>query len=180
MGSFSILHWVVALAFVCVTAFLIGQVLRTKPTHPSELKGIGGWLAWLAISQVLGLVRLAGSFALSLGDYGFLSTAYPLRVHIAAYAEIAMGAGYVILVVATTIALFKKKKYFPQLFLCQWITLPAFVIVNTAIVTFALGIPSSEIITPNEIASTVAAFGVGGLWVRYTQVSQRVANTMVN
>ncbi|UDF29629.1 UNVERIFIED_ORG: DUF2569 family protein [Roseateles sp. XES5] len=180
MGSFSIWHWVAALAFLGTIAFLIGQVLRKKPTHPSELKGIGGWLAWLAIGQVLGLFQLVLSFALSLGDYGFLSTAYPLRVHIAAYAEIAMGAGYVILVIATTIALFRKKKYFPQLFLCQWITLPALAIVSTAIVTFALGIPSSEVITPKEITSTLVAFGVGGLWVRYTQVSNRVANTMVN
>lgn len=180
MGSFSILHWAVPLVLFGGIAFAIGRGLRREAARPSELKGIGGWLAWLAVGQVFALLIAIGCFALTFEVFGFLSALQPPAVHIAFYARTAMAFCYLILVGATTMALFRKKKYFTELFLCQWITFPVLLIVATVMLTFVTGASSSAIISPEDITAAVIAFGLEAVWVWYTHVSKRVANTMVN
>jgi hypothetical protein len=143
----------------------------------ANLEGIGGWLALLAVVQVIGIARLLFSFLQQFQFYG------PLFGLPGGYAvvilETALNLGMIALVFATTYALFMKKRTFVRLFFYQWLAIPVLFVLDWAIVAVALGIPV-DMFSDLADARTISTFVGTGIWVWYTRKSKRVANTMVN
>lgn len=78
--------------------------------NKADLEGIGGWLALLAFAQVIGVVRLVLGSLQELQESGPLAEVSGGIVTI--IGEAALSLGMVALALATTFALFMKKKYF--------------------------------------------------------------------
>lgn len=145
--------------------------------NKADLEGIGGWLALLAFAQVIGVVRLV------LGSLQELQESGPLAEVsggiVAIIGETALSLGMIALALATTFALFMKKKVFLTLFFYQWIAIPVIFILDFIIVAAAMGVPMAYL-TDTIDPKIVSNFLATGIWVWYTRKSKRVANTMVN
>lgn len=178
MGSFSIWHWIIVLTIIGGIIFLVTSAVRNALADKSELCGIAGWLALLAFGQVMGLLRVIATVFQNFGTYGPVINMPGGKIAI--YTEVAMNFCLVALMITTTFALFKKKKYFIRLFAYQWIAFPVIFILNVLIVSSAFGVSASALVTSEDVRTTILAFVAGGIWVWYTRASIRVANTMVN
>jgi cytochrome b561 len=178
MGSFSIWHWLIVLVIFGVILWLVARSVRATDAEKHALKGIGGWLGFLALVQILGLLRVVAGFAESVTTYAPIAAIPGAKLAIAA--ELLINIGLVALTLATTIALFRHKKAFISLFMYQWLAAPIASFTNVVVVSGALGVPQSDLITSDDVVKVFASFLAGGLWVWYTRYSVRVANTMVN
>lgn len=106
MGAFSIFHWIILLAVIGGIVGLVTSGRKYGPDGKPELRGIGGWLAVLAVWQVLVTFRMLGSAA-------DMSSAPDSLINIpgagvAAYFELALNLCLATVIVATTFTLFKK------------------------------------------------------------------------
>lgn len=149
--------------------------MTNENTYP--LEGIGGWLALLAFVQAVGVARLLFGFFQQLQGYGPLASLSggPLVVVL----EVAMNLGLIALALATTYALFMKKRTFVRLFLWQWLAIPVVFVLDWVLVASALDVPLAALAGPEDTRA-VSTFLATALWVWYTRKSKRVANTMVN
>ena len=178
MGSFAIWHWIIVLAIVAGIFWLVMRARKMAPSAPSKLEGIGGWLALLAFGQIMGLLRLVVTVFQNFQTYGPVIDVPGAKVAI--FTEVLMNFGLIALAVATTIFLFMKKRAFVKFFTYQWLALPVVFVLNLVIVSAALGLSTSDLVTSEDIRTSVATFIAGGIWVWYTRASVRVAGTMVN
>ena len=145
-----------------------------------ELTGIGGWLALVALGQVVGVPRLV----VSLGQYySTISDELWKRFPIALLGEAALNAAMVGLMVWTTVLLFQHSRRFPSFFIWQMIftIVVPFVDLVWLALNFALATdkPVSEFLTI-EVAERLQMFAVvisAAIWIPYILRSRRVANT---
>src|SRR4051794_23862405 len=117
MGSFSLWHWLIVLGPICLVIYFVVRSRRSVPAGQSgsglnvqngELKGIGGWLALLAIGQVLGCLKILAAIVpdLEFLDHGNATVRTAATVEIILYLALFSFACF------TTIALFREKHYF--------------------------------------------------------------------
>lgn len=122
----------------------------------AELKGIKGWLALLALYQILTVIKVTITYAQGLDAY-----LAPLNVpgpRLVDYAQLGVTSLIIPMVYATLITLLARKRSFKVFLQCQWLGNPGLIALNMI----------------------VKSFIVTGIWVAYARTSRRVANTMVN
>ena len=156
-----------------------GDAAEFKNVKP-ELTGIGGWLALLAIGQVVGILRLL----VTLGQYyttinGELWKRFPT----AFWGEAALNAAMVGLVVCTTVLLIRHSRHFPSFFIGQTIFAIVMPLVNlvwlASIFALATNKPISDFLTleATDGRQMVAAVIGAAIWIPYVLRSRRVENT---
>jgi hypothetical protein len=154
------------------------------PDDAAKLIGIEGWLAFLAVVQVLGLVRSVVALGRYVGSdaNAELFERYPLTL----YGDIALMVAILAFMTWTTVLFFRHSRKFPRFFIMEWIFLAMLPLVDTAWVAYTLSAYYSLgsfadlfTIEPQEGGQIVAAILFGALWTAYILRSRRAANTFV-
>ena len=154
------------------------------PDDAAKLIGIEGWLAFLAVVQVLGLVRSVVALGRYVGSdaNAELFERYPLTL----YGDIALMVAILAFMTWTTVLFFRHSRKFPRFFIMEWIFLAMLPLVDTAWVAYTLSAYYSLgsfadlfTIEPQEGGQIVAAILFGALWTAYLLRARRVANTFV-
>ena len=144
------------------------------------LSGIGGWLALLAISQVLGLLK----FLVALGQY-YTAANDDLwkRFPTALWGEVAINAFHVWLIVYTTVLLLRHPRHFPRFFIWEMIAVVVLPLVDpfwvASMIGLATGQPISNYLTldAKDGGQIIAGMIGAAIWIPYMLRSRRVANT---
>jgi hypothetical protein len=186
MGTLSIWHW---LPLILVAGLMIGTALwlkrRSARKYPGELRGIGGWLAILAIVVTLWPVQALWTLWEYVGKDGVeLWNRFPVVF----YGELALFVMVFILAAASAVAMHRKSNLFPRIFIgfcvfmlslypvhILWVSTTLSLVSETSFATLAqdmLGLTFLKI-----MIASVIGFGV---WMLYVLRSKRVANTFVN
>ena len=179
MGSFSIWHWTIVLLISGMPLWLLVRFWRRRGAAPpnTQLSGIGGWLAYLAVILCIAFLRNIVEFLQGLGDYlsGFENASALIPLVLVGLCSVAYLAAHL----WTIAALFRKKRAFRRVFLAFWILsgLAPFSVLTMLIVP---GVTFDMLLPEVEIIRGVSAFIGIGFWYWYVCVSVRVKNTMVN
>ncbi len=147
----------------------------------TELKGIKGWLALLALYQIITTIKVTITFAQSLDAY--LAPLDEPGPHWLDYAQLGIQALIIPMVYATLITLLARKRSFKFFLQCQWLGNPGLIALNMIVVAMATDTTIMDMIgqfSRADIIMIVESFIVTGIWVAYARTSRRVANTMVN
>ncbi|MBM3646116.1 MAG: DUF2569 family protein [Alphaproteobacteria bacterium] len=181
MGSFSIWHWLIVLLFVGGIGYAIVWSRRVPKVATADggtgiappLTGLGGWLALFVIGQVLGLFRGLASLLETVRLY---DKADPKLVNV----EVAMMVALLAFSVYVTIALFRKWRSFPVLWIYQGLAVVLFYWLAALILSGMMNVSFAKFVDEAEIGRSIGtAIGVA-LWAWYLRVSVRVRNTFVN
>ena len=150
----------------------------------ARLIGIEGWLALLAVVQVLGLVRSVVALGRYVGSEANaeLFQRYPLTL----YGDIALMVAILAFMTWTTVLFFRHSRKFPRFFIMEWIFLAALPLVETVWVAYTLSAYYSVesfadlfTIEAQESGQIVVAVLIGAIGTAYLLRSRRVANTFV-
>lgn len=148
-----------------------------------HLAGIGGWLIFIAIGQVLGPVRTG----IALVKYytsevnGDFFTEYTLTF----YGELLMNVAFLAFMIITAVFFFRHSRLFPRLFILELVltaTLPLIDMLWAAVTVSAVsGTNIADLLSldPQDIGQVVATVIIGPIWIAYILRSRRVANTFV-
>lgn len=144
--------------------------------------GISGWLALVAVGQVLGPLRLL----VWIGQYYEKMDKRVLESFpVAFWGEAVLNALLFSLAVYTAVLFFRHSRKFPTLFIWQWIAVVTLPFIDAAWVAVSIGAytgksPSEFLkLEPEEIGQSIAYTILGGIWVAYILKSKRVANTFI-
>lgn len=147
----------------------------------ANLRGIKGWLALLALYQIITVIKVTVTYVQSFGLY--LAPLEEPGPHLLDYAQLGVRSLIIPLVYATLITLFAKRKSFTACLLLQWLGNPGIIALDMLIIAAATDTTIMDMLgqLPRaDIIMLVESFIVTGIWVAYARISRRVANTMVN
>ena len=147
----------------------------------ANLRGIKGWLALLALYQIITVIKVTVTYVQSFALY--LAPLDEPGPHILDYAQLGVRSLIIPLVYATLITLFAKRKSFKTCLLLQWLGNPGIIALDMIIIAAATDTTIKDMLgqLPRaDIIMLVESFIVTGIWVVYARKSRRVANTMVN
>lgn len=148
--------------------------------------GVRGWLAFLAVSLWLGVVRSLAEWARTVeGGDAEVNARFPLL----AWIDNAFAAVSVALLILCGVLLARKSARFPRVFYLNacWVTLSlplsvaaAFLVLRTVYdVPLTLGEAAGGVFTPEVLVKWIAAAIAIWLWSWYVARSRRVAITCV-
>jgi uncharacterized membrane protein len=185
MGSFSIWHWLILAAIVGVPIWLVVRATRkakeNAPPGTAGPVGIGGWLALLAFGQTIGPLVMLADLVKDVDQFDTLlkSSSLP-NLALAEKLEVGLMLCLAAYQVAVAVAMYRKKSYFPTLFLWQWIA----VLLVSASDLFApfwmTGLTMPQDVATQALGNLGAILVGEGIWVLYVFRSVRVRNTFVN
>lgn len=132
-----------------------------------NLRGIGGWLAFLAASQILYILQ-----------HSRQALALLARDHMTAFAagEIVANLSGVLLVLYVTVLLFRQRRTFPSLYLLQIWFIAGFHVLGVVLAAARLRVPHGMAIEIGLIIFNLMFAAIGTL---YILKSVRVRNTFV-
>ncbi|MGY0570987.1 DUF2569 domain-containing protein [Bradyrhizobium sp. RDM12] len=146
------------------------------------LKGIGGWLAFVAFGQVVGILRLI----VSVGQYvQSVSDDVWKRFPTAVWGDIVMYILLIILCIYTASLLFSHSRRFPKFFIAQLVCAIVLPIVDlfwiAGIFSISLNRPMSEFmkLEPQVVGQIFSGVVGAAIWISYVLRSRRVANTFI-
>ncbi|UVK53062.1 DUF2569 family protein [Mesorhizobium sp. AR02] len=177
MGSFSIWHWAILLLVIGVPVFFAVRSAAKPSQKPEALVGFGGWLLLLAIGQTLSPLRTLADLANSVEGYQQLMTVSngPLAV----YGELILNLAFLALQLVVLVAMLRRSRRFPQLFLCQWFAIPVVFILDTIWIASILDVPVNQVLAGDALVAPIASFVGTGIWAAYVYRSVRVRNTFI-
>jgi hypothetical protein len=141
-----------------------------------EPRGFGGWLILLVIGQILGIFRILKMIFDDLDLYREVKPQAVLAVH----AELGLNIAFLILAVVTAVAMFRKLRLFPTLWIYQGVAAVLLPILDGAVVSAFLNVSLYSIVDATAGAQIVGTAIAVTLWTWYLRVSVRVRNTFVN
>jgi hypothetical protein len=142
----------------------------------AELSGIGGWLIFVAIGQVLGPLQVvAALFIYQTSVPDGVWGAYPVAMSV----ELLISLVLLGVVVWTSIRFFGKRRSFPRWFTIEWIIGVAYLPLTLLWAAAATGLPLSNFAEGQDWIQWIVMSGVGFVWVLYIHNSVRVRNTFV-
>lgn len=174
----SIWHWVVTLVVLGVPLFIIAWTGKRKVDPIKGPMGFGGWLLLLAIWQVLAPLATLLETVNGMAAYEEFQSVPSGRL--VAIGEPSINFAFLALQLVVLWSMLKKSKEFPRLFFYQWIAIPIVFIVDILLVSSALGVGVSEMMTRELVPPSARAFVWTGVWVWYLSKSVRVRNTFVH
>jgi hypothetical protein len=152
-------------------------------TAAPELVGIGGWLIFVAIGQVLepidALTSIGKYFWRDL--YAGLAEDLPVTVYSLTFLKVAFFA----FAVFTAVMFFRHSRLFPRLFILQWILIGILPLIEMVWLKVVLFIFFGEslfeylMMDAKDIGQVVGAVIFGPIWIAYILRSRRVSNTFV-
>ncbi|MCJ9701463.1 MULTISPECIES: DUF2569 family protein [unclassified Bradyrhizobium] len=150
-----------------------------KDAQP-EWSGITGWLALLAIGQVLGIMRLVfsvGQYVQSITDEVW--TQFPTVI----WSEMLINAAMIGFAIWTAVLLFRHSRRFPAFFIVQMICAVLMPYVDLLCVasffSAALDRPFGDffVIEARQVGQTIVGAVSATVWITYVLRSRRVATT---
>jgi hypothetical protein len=185
MGGLSIWHWLVpVIAILCIAGVVLWLTRRSARKYPGELKGIGGWLALLAVFVTLMplgmLERLIAFFGVIKAEAW---SQFPLTIA----AQVALLGGFLLLASMLAVLMYRRSARFPAFFvqvaLFQVFLNPLVVLllnlfgyIEIKQKPMNLTIDVALQLLPSTIVSVIFCVA----WTLYLKRSKRVANTFVN
>jgi len=155
----------------------LAQPSLVEPTVAQERPnagpvGFGGWLLIPMIGQTLSpLVTLLTSAP---DDFAMLSNpALPASLTPLVLLELAMTACFAAFQIVVTVAMYRRRRSFPNLYRWQLIAAVAVLLIDVLMTSAALKLPVSDLID----GKTIGRLFAGAIWVWYVSVSVRVRNT---
>jgi hypothetical protein len=152
-----------------------------KDVQP-PLKGIGGWLAFVAFGQVVGILRLI----VSVGQYvQSVSDDVWKRFPTAIWGEIVMNIALIGFCIYTASLLFSHSRRFPKFFIAELVIAIILPIIDlfwvAGIFSVSLNRPMSEFmkLEPQDVGQIFAGVIGAAIWIPYVLRSRRVANTFI-
>ncbi len=180
MGSLSVWHLLIVILPLVIIGSIIGvAVWRSSKTNAAgEPVGFGGWLILVVIGQTLAPLRTLGELGRSTSGYENLMMLPNGRATV--YIEVALLLAFAAFQVVVAVAMYRKRRSFPTLFLYQWFAIPGLFILDMLLVSALLGVGVNALMDAEEIGSVSGTFIATGLWVWYIFKSVRVRNTFVH
>jgi uncharacterized protein involved in cysteine biosynthesis len=191
MNDFSILdRLVVFMPLVVAIGLFVGLnawlTHRSRNKYPGELKGVGGWLAWLAIAITVVPFAALLNLARDISELGAVITSPSIRLQIQVH--LLLDAVYLITTVIPVIYMYRRSVKFPKYFIwCAslWIF---FILCNAFIFAFIIAEVTaktsiqviSQFYPPLIIVKQVWRVIVLVASIIYVARSKRVANTFVS
>lgn len=186
MGSFSILHWLIVLVVIGGIGY---AVVRSRKQATASLavadggtlkanvgpSGLGGWLILVVLGQIGGVLQMLKSIV----DEVQLYEDFGPTVHYILNAEMALMVAYAILIVVTTISMFRTERRFVALWKIQAVITVLFPLIDAVIVSAVSNTPIEKLIDERAIGHVIGGTIGMGLWWWYMNVSVRVKNTFV-
>jgi len=93
--------------------------------------------------------------------------------------EVILVLALVVFSIIAAVAMYRKRRSFPVLFLWQWVFAVVISVANLVVPALLMGIPLWAMMNAESTASILVVVIVGGLWVLYVFRSVRVQNTLV-
>lgn len=179
MGIISIWHWLIV-AFVLggggLVTFLAVKTARRGPeVPPDQISGIGGWLFLLAVGQCIAPLRLVFELVSEAKYYRHALARPSSEVLVAG--ELLLHFAVIAFQVYVAIALLRRWKIFPKLFLYQWLLMIAWPVIDIIWVHALTEVPIAKITEGIDPLRAAANVIMSGAWVWYTFASVRVRNT---
>ncbi len=141
-----------------------------------EPRGLGGWLILLVIGQILGMFRV---LKVIFDDMDLYREVRPEAVA-AIHAELGLNVAFLILAVVTTVAMFRKLRLFPTLWIYQGLAAILLPILDVALASALLHVAPFSVLDASVGGQIVGTAIAVALWTWYLRVSVRVRNTFVN
>lgn len=142
-------------------------------SEESELKGIAGWLALVALNIILAPFLIGGAFIKLLVDAIPNFEKIPFGLQIFVLLECLANLSLLVIAVVLLAKFFAHKKEAPRWFIGLLVYSLAIQIVDLIAAQAFFGIPSTSSDTRDLTRGAVAAF----IWIPYMLKSKRVANT---
>lgn len=180
MGEASIWHWAVILIIIGgvigIAYFMKGRSKPLAGTSEAEpLKGIGGWLALVALGVILMPFFLAYSLASTLTAFQYLGSA-PANLATLIILEAAVISGFFVLSIVLAVKFFKTRASAPKLYIGLLAGLAAF---NLFEVVALVGI-TGKAADPESMKDLIRSVLAAAVWIPYMLISKRVKKTFVN
>jgi hypothetical protein len=184
MGSFSVWHWVIVGIIIFVPLYFLYFVIKKKRSEPKgkeNLKGVGGWLAFLVFSLMfLGPLISVGRLASEFEKLERLSPDLLNRIDwsnykITSWSMLAVG---IAITFSAGYRLLKHHRPGTIKFViwCLWGTWIGLLFADV-IATISIFNLSLEAILPGLVKGVIASSMASGLWTWYLKKSVRVKNT---
>jgi len=160
---------------IIIAFCLLLIVMRWSARHHSLL-GFGGWLIPIVIAQAIAPLRSLRDLS---GEIGYLREIAALpHGAVTATAEAFLALAFLSLQIAATVAMFRRSRAFPALFLGQFFALIG-VFIADALLTARLGIPLLQTMQKYEVIRLAAIAGASGIAALYLRRAQRPRATFV-
>ncbi len=148
-----------------------------KPSEPmTEPGGIGGWLIVLLIGQFISAAWVLFTIIKDVGSYRTV----PAQAHLAIAIELALYVILLVLVVWTTVELFRRRRSFPAWWKMTGVAALLVPIIDTVLVAVVLDISFDLALILKQVAGTFQTLVAVVIWWLYLNLSVRVKNTFVN
>lgn len=141
------------------------------------LKGIGGWLLWIAAIQIGAVIIIVLSLLKYYTDPAMHQAFRSLPE--AATGEFILTTAYASLILFCAYAFFTKKRYFRGLFVAEVLSRPIYYMLDALWISLSTTLSYSTTLNTHVLNESVANAMGGMLWVVYMYRSVRVRNTFV-
>jgi hypothetical protein len=147
--------------------------------EPAEPEGLTGWLALLAVGQIVGLfahaVRLFQYYASAPVQRGFLA------LPVAFGGEAILNFGFLLLIAFSTYAILTKKSYFRWLYICEIVSMPMLVLLDGLWISLTTTLSVHNYLAhTDDLQKAIAACIPGAAYTIYLFKSQRAQNTLIH
>lgn len=137
--------------------------------------GFGGWFMLVVIGQTIAPVSTILSTALSMTAYSRMMTTSDGAI--AFFGEAAFSAAFLYIQISCTLAMYRRSKNFPTLFLLQWFAMIVMGIGDILLFSIEANRSPWALGEQIDLRKILSPIVTTGLWVWYVFASVRVRNT---
>ncbi len=147
-----------------------------KPSESAtEPAGIGGWLIMLLLGQFISGAWVLFAITGDVGSYKI----FPPKAHLAIHLELTLNVVLLLLIVWTTVELFRRRRSFPTWWKIMGVSALLIPIVDTVMVGRMLNVSLDLELVLRQAAMTFQTLVAVVIWWLYLSLSVRVKNTFV-
>jgi hypothetical protein len=162
--------------FAVAGCWQTGDIVMNSNTSIGP-KGLGGWLILMILNQVRAFYDAGQTIFVDVRLLNRLPHGKAMNV---AYAELLLVSAVLVLIVWATIALFRTKRNFPNLWKAMAVASILFAIVDTAMISLVLDVPIERVMDAEGTVQFVGLLIATCIWWLYLDKSVRVKNTFIN
>ena len=142
------------------------------------MRGIGGWLALMAVGQIVGPFLMASSILVSYT--GPDSKEAFAKLPTAMYGGLGIDLAILAFVIGASVIFFLKKKIFKIIFTIEVLLVLLSLPLESGWISMTTGVSMDQVFPIDQMEKNVGTSLINFVWVWYVWVSDRVKNTFVN